>query len=359
MKRGSLSRRVVGGLLAGFAFAILLLLTGASAQASQAEQGAAEASPSRKFVEVTDEAGRQVRVAQPVERIVSLAPSLTELVFALGAGDRLVGDTDFCDYPPEARSKPKVGGAINPSIEQIVAFRPDLVLMTKTLNRRETFLALEQLGTIVYATDPRTVESVLTSFRRLGDLLGERTTGQRLEDSSRARLNDLVRRIGKRAPRRVLFIVWLDPFITVGKNTFIADALRWAGGQSVITTTKDWPQISLEEIVHLQPEYLIFATSHEESLAQSFKELEAMPGWRSLDAVRHKRIAIVSDAIDRPSPRIVGAIEELARQLHPAAFKEPLEKIEPQDSASNVAARSRSMHSSNRMNQGECFSCAR
>lgn len=301
---------------------LLLLITAHTANAQANEPPPPRATSSTSFVEVIDETGRPVRVPQPVNRIVSLAPSLTELVFALGAGNRLVGDTDYCDYPPEALSKPKVGGAINPSIEQIVAFRPDLVLMTKTLNRRETVLALDQLGIVSYATDPRTVESVLASFQHLGDLIGERDTGRRLAGSLRARLDDLRYHLGQRPPRRVLFIVWLDPLITIGRDTFLADALRWAGAESVVTTTQDWPQISLEEIVHLQPEYLIFATSHEESAMQNFKALAALPGWRSLDAVRNKRIAIISDAIDRPSPRLVGAIEDLAHQLHPAAFKE-------------------------------------
>jgi ABC-type Fe3+-hydroxamate transport system substrate-binding protein len=194
--------------------------------------------------------------------------------------------------------------------------------MTKTLNRRETVLALDQLGLPSYATDPRTVESVLASFQRLGELIGERDTGQRLAESLRSRLDDVKRRIGTRSPRRALFVVWLEPFITIGRDTFIADALRYAGAESVISTAQDWPHISLEEVVRLQPEYLIFATSREESVMQHFKELTALPGWRSLDAVRNKRMAIISDAIDRPSPRIVGAIEELAHQLHPKAFKD-------------------------------------
>jgi len=347
--------------LAPVASGLLLLLIAAAPAIAQAEQALPPRAPSSKtFIEVTDEAGRSVRVPQPINRIVSLAPSLTELVFALGAGNRLVGDTDYCDYPSEALRKPKVGGATNPSIEQIVALHPDLVLMTKTLNRRETVLALDQLGMPSYATDPHTVESVLTSFERLGELIGEREPGQRLAESLRSRLDDLKRRIGARSPRRALFIVWLDPFITVGRDTFIADALRYAGAQSVITTAQDWPHISLEEVVRLQPEYLIFATSREESVMQHFKELTTLPGWRSLDAVRNKRLAIISDAIDRPSPRIVGAIEELARQLHPKAFQDASGAPDPrakhlQPRRANPPA----WFSSATTLSGACPSCAR
>ncbi len=263
---------------------------------------------------------------QPVRRIISLAPNLTETVFALGAGDRLVGDTDYCDYPAEALSKPKVGGAINPSIEEIVALHPDLVLATKSLNRRETVLALEQLGIATYATDPRSVEGVLASVARVGEIIGTPDTGHPLVSSLRERLAELKQRVGEAAPRRVLFIVWLDPLITVGRDTFLADALRWAGAESVIQSSQDWPQISLEEIVRLQPEYLVFASSHAESALRDFQALAELPGWRNLEAVQNKHVAIISDAVNRPSPRLVNAIEQLARQLHPQAFLENQDK---------------------------------
>jgi iron complex transport system substrate-binding protein len=322
----SLARSILLSLTAFIASVALLLLTPAlhgSAQAKQRPES--RVADARNFIEVTDEAGRRVRIPQPVRRIVSLAPSMTELVFALGAGNKLVADTDYCDYPPEAVAKPKVGGAINPSIEQIVAFRPDLVLMTKTLNRRETVVALDQLAIVSYATDTRTVEALLGSFQRVGELIGEGEAGRRLAESSRARLDSLKRRLGTLPRRRVFFVVWLDPLITIGRDTFLADALRWAGAESIITTAQDWPQVSLEEVIHLQPEYLIFANSGQERGAQNAQALTALPGWRNLDAVKNKRIAIVSEAIDRPSPRLIDAIEELAHQVHPAAFKDALD----------------------------------
>lgn len=334
--------------------AILLLVPVPSGNAQTNDPPPARGASSTKFIEVTDEAGRRVRIPQPVQRIVSLAPSLTELVFALGAGNRLVADTDYCDYPPEALTKPKVGGAINPSIEQIVALHPDLVLMTKTLNRRETVLALDQLGIVSYATDTRTVEGLLASFQRVGELIGEGEIGRQLAESSRARFDDLKRHIGPRPRRRVLFIVWLDPLISVGRETFLADALHWAGAESIITTPQDWPQISLEEVVHLQPDYLVFATAREESSAHDVQALATLPGWRSLAAVKNKRTAVVSDAINRPSPRLVDAIEELAHQLHPAAFKETLD---PRNPTREIAP---SHLVGGEMTQdGACLSCAR
>jgi len=270
--------------------------------------------------EFFDEVGRRVLVPEPVRRIVSLAPNLTETVYALGAQDRLVGVTDYCDYPPEALAKPKVGGAVNPSIEQIAAMKPDLVLATRSLNRRETVEALERLGIAVYATDPHTVEGVFDSTRRVAEVLGVAGRAAALIADLRTRLDDLKQRLAAVPLRRVLFVVWHEPLISIGRETFVADALRRAGAESVVETAQDWPKLNMEEVVRLQPEYLVFASSHSESVRRTADELRSRPGWRAMRAVQQGRFAVVSDAVNRPSPRLVTAIEELAKQLHPEAF---------------------------------------
>ncbi len=285
--------------------------------------------PATPKLEVTDEAGRRVNVPQPVRRIVSLAPSLTETVYALGAQERLVGVTDYCDYPPEAQMKPKVGGTINPNLEQVVALRPDLVLATRALNRRETVEALEHLGIAAYATDPRSVQGVLVSTARLAEVIGAGERGEALAANLRARLAELKRLLSGRPARRVLFVVWSDPLVSIGRGTFLADALRWAGAESVVDSSQDWPRLALEEVVHLQPEYLVFASSHSEEVERDFEALRERPGWRNLEAVRQRRMAVISDAVNRPSPRLVDAIEQLARQLHPDAFETKPENRSP------------------------------
>ena len=255
-----------------------------------------------------------------MQRIVSLAPSLTETIYALGLQDRLVGDTDFCDYPPDAQKKTKVGGAINPSLEQIAALRPDLVLVTKSLNLIETVNALDNLGISSYGTDPHTVKDIVSSTERLAGVLGVPEAGATLGADLERHLADLQQRLNGVPPRRVLFIVWSDPLISAGKNTFIADALRLAGATSIVDSSQDWPHMSLEEVVRLQPDFLVFAASHSESGQNDFDVLAERPGWRGLDAVRNRHFAVISDAVTRPAPRIVSAIEDLARQLHPQAF---------------------------------------
>ncbi|MGH9743255.1 MAG: ABC transporter substrate-binding protein [Candidatus Acidiferrum sp.] len=301
---------------------------------AQTPSTSAPAPAAPQFKDFVDETGRTVHIPQPVLRIVSLAPSLTETVYALGLQDRLVGDTDYCDFPPDAQKKTKVGGAINPSLEEIAALRPDLVLVTKSLNRLETVHALDNLGIPSYATDPHTVQQIVSSTERLADVLGVPDAGAALGADLEHHLADLRQRLGSSAPRRVLFIVWPDPLISVGKDTFIADALRLAGASSIVDSSQDWPQMSLEEVVRLQPDFLVFAESHSQSGQNDFDVLAERPGWRGLDAVRNRRFAVISDAVNRPAPRIVSAIEDLARQLHPEAFSavpdgKPLPKAVP------------------------------
>jgi iron complex transport system substrate-binding protein len=276
--------------------------------------------------DVVDETGRAVRIPQLAQRIVSLAPSLTETLYALGLRDRLVGDTDYCDYPEDAQRKAKVGGAINPSFEEIAALQPDLVLVIKSLNRYDTVRALDGLGIPVYATDPHTIDEIISSTQRLAEILGAPEAGNALAADMEHRLSDLQQRLTPLPPRKVLFIVWAEPLISVGKDTFIADALRRAGAVSIVDSSQSWPQVNLEEVVKLQPEFLVFATGHGENLAHDIDTFSGLPGWRLLDAVRNRKFAVISDAVNRPAPRIISAIEDLARQLHPEAFVETPEK---------------------------------
>jgi len=311
--------------------------------------------------EVSDEFGRNIRVPLNPQRIVSLAPSMTETVYALGDQAHLVGDTDYCDYPPDAQKKTKVGGVVDPNLEEIAALRPDLVLVTRSANRLDTVRALETLGIPSYATDPHTVEEIISSTQKLAEVLDVPAAGKTLADDLRKRLAELQLELTGAAPRRVLFVVWTDPLISVSRKTFIADAIRCAGATSIAESNQEWPQISLEEVVHLQPEYLVFASSHTGDGKHDFESLAERPGWRNLEAVRNNRFAVVSDAINRPSPRIVSVIEDLAHQLHPELFKTTPEQpkatpssLEPQI-ASPKPIFSQSLHS---FAGSEC-SCAR
>ena len=273
------------------------------------------------FVRVTDETGRAVAVPQPVQRIISLAPNLTETLFALGVGDRVVGVTDYCDYPPEAKTRVHVGGPVTPNLEKIAQLRPDLVFVTRSGgNRLSTVSSLETLGIAVFATDPHSVDEVIASTERLGELAGAADQGRQVADALRARLSEVAQRLSGSVLTRVLLVVWPEPLITVGRDTFIADALRRAGAENVIQTGQDWPNASLEEVARQRPEYLIFASDHSEESDRQIADLGGLPGWKDLEAVRNKRIIVLSEAIARPAPRLVDMIEQLARDLHPERF---------------------------------------
>ena len=312
-------------LLRSVIFASTALLLGTTPARTQSAPLSSAASP--VYREVTDETGRSVRIPQPVRRIVSLAPSLTETIYALGLQDRLVGDTEFCDYPPDAQKKTKVGGAINPSLEQIAALHPDLVLVTKGLNRLETVHALDNLGISSYGTDPHTVNDIVASTKKLSDLLGIPDAGASVAAEMEHHLVALQQRLASSPAKRVLFVVWHQPLISVGKHTFIADALRYAGAVSIVDAEQDWPHVSVEEVARLQPDYLVFAASHSEASPPGLEALATLPAWNIVEAVTNRRYAVISDAVNRPAPRLVSAIEELARQLHPDAFVEKPEKL--------------------------------
>lgn len=279
-------------------------------------------SPQGSFRTVSDETGRTVRIPIPVRRVVSLAPSITESIYALGLEGLLVGDTDYCDYPEAATKLHRVGGATNPSLEEIAQLKPDVVVVIKSLNRLETVQQLERLGIATYSTDPHNLDEIRSSVHRLADILGNPSAGETLDAALLQKLQGLQQKLQGVQSARALFVVWTDPLISVGKHTFIADALAHAGAASVVESSQDWPHISLEEMVRLQPQCLIFANSHSEQVARDVEALARRPGWDLLDAVKHRKYVVISEAINRPAPRLFSAVEDLARQLHPEAFRE-------------------------------------
>ena len=205
-----ISARPLAALCAGLA-AMLLTLCG-SVFAKQA--GDAQAAPAARR-EITDEAGRKLKLPQEVDRVISLAPNLTEIVFALGDENHLAADTDYCDYPPEAARKPHVGGTVNPNLEEVAALMPDVILAT-SINRRETVAALDRLGFPVFITDPHSVDEMIATVEHIGAALGVEKSAGAVAGDLRSRLSDLDRRLSGAPARRVLFVVWTEPLISIG-----------------------------------------------------------------------------------------------------------------------------------------------
>jgi iron complex transport system substrate-binding protein len=263
-----------------------------------------------------DQTGRMVNVPENPHRLVSLAPNITEIVYALGLGDELVGDTDNCDFPPQAKSKPHVGTMVNPSLERMVALKPDLALGTPEANRRETADQLERLGIPVYGVTASTLRGTLASIEDLGKVLGRAAEATRLVAQMQARIDRIGNRIKGQPEPRVLFVVWYRPLITVGPHTFIADVIRAAGGIPIGADLKgEWPRLTLEELLPLNPDVILFPKT--ESFSPSLAEFRGLPGWKDLGAVKDGRMFFVSETIERAGPRLVDALEELANILHP------------------------------------------
>jgi iron complex transport system substrate-binding protein len=266
--------------------------------------------------EVTDMLGRRVRIPDHAARIVSLAPSITETVFVLGDGDRLVGVTDYCDYPPEAARKPRVGGISTPSFEAILARRPDLVLATSESNYEEHVQRLVSLGLPVYVIRPLDFETVLESIERIGAVLGREPLA-RARVAAMRRDADAIAHAVAGAPRpSVLYVVWPNPLIAPGRGTLITELLQRAGGESVTATEPlAYPRLSLETVVERRPDRIIVGR-HGQGTVE-----ELLRGWARLDAVRAVRegrvYAVDGDLVHRPGPRMIEALRALAQALHP------------------------------------------
>jgi iron complex transport system substrate-binding protein len=266
--------------------------------------------------DVQDMLGRPVTVPDRPARVVSLAPSMTEIVYALGAGDRLVGVTDQCDFPGDVTTKPRVGGIYSPNFEAILTLGPDLVLATSEGNREEDVRALARFRIPVYVVRPLDVPTVLESIGRVARLLGREAEGTRVVDAMRLRI-DAVARAVARAPRpRVLYLLWGSPLIVPGRDTLITDLIRRAGGDSVSASEPlAYPRFSMEEALARRPSVIVIARH---GLASVDDQLKEWTHLTLLPAVREGRVGgIDGDLVHRPGPRIVDGLVDLARLLHP------------------------------------------
>jgi iron complex transport system substrate-binding protein len=263
-----------------------------------------------------DQTGRTVNIPDHPHRLVSLAPSVTETLFALGLGNRLVGDTDYCDYPPQAKLLEHVGGTQNPSLEKIVALKPDLVLGTNEANRREIADQLDRLGIPLYGVTAHTLDDTIRSLEDLGHALDWDGPTQKLVTNLRARVAAVDHQVQGKPQPKVLFVVWYRPLIAAGKGTFISDVVRRAGGASISDDMPaEWPRMSLEGVLSRAPDVILMPRT--EAFAPNLDEFQKLPGWRDLAAVKKGHIYFISESIMHPSPRLIDALEEVANILHP------------------------------------------
>ncbi len=269
-----------------------------------------------------DQLGRQIRLPDDPQRVVALAPSITEIVFALGQQSRLKGITRFSNHPAETAQLPKVGSYVRLDLERIVALNPDLCIAIKDGNPKEIIDRLQALNIPVFAVNPRNLETMMQTIQSIGAILNASAKAQTLvQDMQRRiqRVEALVSQIDHRP--RVFVQIGISPIISAGTPTFIHELIVRAGGINVAAGKKAYPHFSREQVLALAPDVLIITSMNR---SRAFEK--AKTDWDRLThmpAVRHHRIYTVdSDVFDRPSPRLVEALEILTRLLHPELFKE-------------------------------------
>jgi cobalamin transport system substrate-binding protein len=265
-----------------------------------------------------DDAGRRLYLAKPPARIVSLAPSITEMLFAMEAGDQIVGVTDFCDYPPDALKKPKVGYS-NPNLESLVALQPDLVVAPNHFLKPDVIVKLEQLKIPVFILTDKNVDDIFVHIQTLGRIVGRSPKADAVAMELRQRVAAIKQRIQGMAPVRMLYVLNSQPLITVGPGSFIDQLIGMAGGMNVAAkSTTPYPRLSMETVLQEDPEVLVFPVGKAEGISES--EQQAWLQWSTMTAVKRGRLHQISaDWLNRPGPRIAKGLESLAEILHPAS----------------------------------------
>jgi len=270
------------------------------------------------FHQTIDEAGRTINVPDTVTRFISLAPSLTEIVYAIGAGEGLVGRTTYCTYPAEAQKVEAVGDTLKPSIERIIALRPQIVFVS-TASQLEAFTSeLEAHHIAVYVTDSHDLEGVFHSIERVAEVLGKRPQADELLRQLRARVSSVAEKVKVQPPVRVFYQVSDEPIYTIGRDAFITDLIKRAGGVSVTADIPGaWPKYSAESALAAKPEAIILPTGGSMGNANS-NVASALK--RSPAVISGRVYKINDDHLSRPGPRAVDGLEDLARALHPEVF---------------------------------------
>ncbi len=261
-----------------------------------------------------DETGRAVAIPDHVHRVVSLSPSLTNTVYALGAEGDMVGITDYTVYPREAkRQKPSVGSVVSPSLERIVALHPDLVLALPEFNGAETIAGLQRLGIPVFLFNTGDISNIYHTVENVGRVMGREREAAALVTELRSREAKVRAQSGDKNRPSVVLVLSIDPLITAGKNAFITQMIEAAGARSVTDDVmQDWLQMNVEAILPRKPDYILLMKDGPVNL----KEMQQRAGWSSLEAVRQGRVMVVDDRIQVPAPVAFEGLEDFARQIH-------------------------------------------
>ncbi|MBI4296087.1 MAG: ABC transporter substrate-binding protein [Chloroflexi bacterium] len=273
---------------------------------------------------VTDQLGRAVKLQNFPQRIVSLAPSNTEILFALGLGDKVVGVTPYDNFPPEAKQKESVGGYSTPDIEKVVALKPDLIVATST-HEKKVIPELERRNIPIIALSPRSVPEILEGITLLGKVTGADSEARKLVNSMQGRINKVSKLTSQIAPAertRVFYVLWHDPLRTAGKDTFHDTLINLAGGVNIFGDVDRYGLVNLETVLDRNPQVILADTGHGSGGDAPFRWAMDESRLKGTDALKKSLVfKIDADIVNRPGPRIVDAMEAMLQLIHPDLYK--------------------------------------
>ncbi|MBX7173451.1 MAG: cobalamin-binding protein [Pyrinomonadaceae bacterium] len=265
--------------------------------------------PSSQSREITDDLNRKVKIPEKVTRAISLAPNLTEIIFAVGAGDKLVGRTDFCNYPEDAKKITSIGDTLKPNVENIIALKPQVVFVS-TASQLESFTkTLEAQGITVFVTNPNSLDGIYQSIEKVGEIFGTKDKAAEVVGNLKKRVAAVEEKT-KNAAKPKVFVQIDKSLYTIGKDSFITDLINRAGG---ISATQDlataYPKLSKETALALNPDIII--------LSESSDNDEPNEVFKNSNAVKNGKVfKINADILSRPAPRIVAGLEQIAEKIH-------------------------------------------
>ncbi|WKV09932.1 ABC transporter substrate-binding protein [Thermoanaerobacterium sp. CMT5567-10] len=268
-------------------------------------------------LKITDFMGRQVTIKKEPKRIVSLSPSTTELIYAIGAGKDVVGVTNYDDYPPEVKSVAKVGGYEGPNIETILAQKPDIVFASN-LSGKDHMETIEKSGIPVVVLEAQNINQIYDSIKILAEITGNVEKGNEIISSMKDKIKEINDKVKDLPKVNVFYVVDTNGNWTAGKGTFIDELITLAGGNNVASDANGWAQYSMEKLIQKNPDVII-TSPH----AANANEIKNMAGYKDTKAAKDGKIFVISndDIVTKPSNRIVLGLEEIAKDLHPEAFK--------------------------------------
>ncbi|MCM1566521.1 MULTISPECIES: cobalamin-binding protein [unclassified Dehalobacter] len=282
------------------------LATGCSTKNQQAQQ-------EKMF---TDTLGREITIDKYPQKIISLAPAITEILFAIGLDQEIIGVSEYCDYPEQALTKEKMGGFKDPNVEMIVAADPDMVFISAGV-QEDVITKLEELGTTVVVLDADTIDQVISNIELAGSLTGKEAEATALNANMRTRVENITSKVKGLAKPSVFVEIWDDPLMSAGSTSFVNNIIEVAGGVNIAAdNTERYYNYSMENLLQADPDYYIINTH-----AHTPADIQNRAGYKVLSAVKNNRVFAIDDnLISRAGPRVIEGLEQMAVTIHPEVF---------------------------------------